>query len=99
MADPRDDWRTDDFDRLCEAFLVLESGDEVARFLRDLCTFRELNELSSRWRVARMLEEEIPYREISDATGSSTATVTRVNQWRQHGLGGYRIALDRIAAE
>lgn len=95
--DPRDDWLTDELDALCAAFLTLEAPAEVAAFLRDLCTFRELEELSSRWSVVELLDAGIPYREIADRTGTSTATITRVNQWLQHGMGGYRMARERLA--
>lgn len=95
MTDPRDDWRTDEAEDLFEALLSLESADEVARFMRDLCTYRELEEMTARWKAVLLLEEALPYREIAAETGMSTATVTRVSQWLQHGMGGYRIALDR----
>ena len=32
---------------------------------------------------------------IAEEVGTSTATVTRVNQWLHHGTGGYRLVLDR----
>lgn len=89
------DWRNDDTASLFEAVLTLQSVDEAAAFFRDLCTLRELNDMSHRWAVARLLAEGLPYREIADRTGASTATVTRINQWLQHGTGGYRLALDR----
>lgn len=98
MTDPRDDWRTDDADDLFEAVLSLETVDEVARFMRDLCTYREIEEMTARWKAVRLLEASLPYREIASETGMSTATVTRVSQWLQHGMGGYRIALDRREA-
>jgi TrpR-related protein YerC/YecD len=94
----QDDWRTEDFERLCAAILTLGSTDDVAGFLRDLCTHNELDELSGRWSIVLKLAEGLPYREIARQTGTSTATVTRVNQWLQHGTGGYRQALDRLAA-
>jgi len=43
-----------------------------------------------------MVKNNIPYREISDKTGSSTATVTRVAHWLHHGMGGYDLVLDRM---
>lgn len=95
MTDPRDDWRTNDAEDLFNAVLSLETADEVARFMRDLCTYRELQEMTARWKAVRLLEGALPYREIAAETGMSTATVTRVNQWLQHGMGGYRIALER----
>ena len=62
-----------------------------------LCTRRELEEMRSRWAVVRLLDAGAhSYREIHDLTGVSTATITRINQWLQHGTGGYRLLLDRI---
>jgi len=90
-----DDWRTDDTAALFAAVLTLETVDEAASFFRDLCTRKELTDLSHRWAVARLLEDGLSYREIAERTGASTATVTRINQWLQHGTGGYRLALDR----
>ncbi len=90
-----DDWRTDDTAALFSAVLTLETIDEAASFFRDLCTRKELTDLSHRWAVVRLLEEGLSYREIAERTGASTATVTRINQWLQHGTGGYRLALDR----
>jgi TrpR-related protein YerC/YecD len=91
-----DDWRSEEADHLLRAVVSLETVDEAARFLRDLCTRRELGELAQRWAVARLLDEGLPYREIADRVGASTATVTRINQWLHHGMGGYRLMLDRL---
>ena len=98
MTLPNDDWRNEDTRQLFQTILLLESVDEAAAFFRDLCTRRELEEMSSRWVVARLLEQGLSYREISAQTGASTATITRINQWRQHGAGGYRAMLDRSAS-
>jgi TrpR-related protein YerC/YecD len=98
MTLPHDDWRNEDTRHLFETILLLETVDEAAAFFRDLCTRRELEEMSSRWAVARLLEQGLSYREISAQTGASTATITRINQWRQHGAGGYRAMLDRTTA-
>lgn len=98
MTTSSDDWRNDDTRALFEAILLLEDADEAATFFRDLCTRRELEEMSSRWAVARLLEEGLPYREVAARTGASTATITRINQWRLHGTGGYRTMLDRISS-
>jgi TrpR-related protein YerC/YecD len=90
------DWRNDNTAALFDAVLTLESRDEAAAFFRDLCTYRELEEMTSRWAVVRLLDDGIPYREIHDRTGVSTATITRINQWLRHGTGGYRSMLDRL---
>ena len=44
-----------------------------------------------------MLDEGLHYAEISQRTGASTATITRIASWLHHGEGGYRKALDRRA--
>lgn len=90
-----DDWQDQHTASLLEALLSLETTEEAASFLRDLCTRNELADLSHRWAVARLLDQGLPYRRIADATGASTATITRINQWLQHGTGGYRLVLDR----
>jgi TrpR-related protein YerC/YecD len=95
MATTGEDWRDEQADDLFEAILSLETVDEAARFFRDLCTLGELKAMTGRWQVARLLESGMPYREIAEAAGSSTATVTRISQWLHHGEGGYRLALDR----
>jgi len=91
-----DGWRTNDTAALFDAVLALRTGDEAAAFFRDLCTLRELSDLSQRWAVVRLLDHGHPYRQIAEETGASTATITRINQWLQHGAGGYRLVLDRL---
>ena len=89
------DWRNPHTQSLFQAILGLESVDEAADFFRDLCTLRELEDMSQRWAVVRLLDRGHSYREISDLTGASTATITRINQWFTRGTGGYRKALER----
>lgn len=91
-----DDWRTEDTTALMEAVLALRDVEEAERFFRDLCTLRELEEMAHRWAAARLLATGQPYRAISEASGVSTATITRINQWLQHGEGGYQLILDRL---
>ena len=85
-------------DDLADALLSLRGRDEVTRFLRDLCTFTELEALAHRWQTVKLLEQNVPYLEIAERVPTSTATVTRVAQWLRHGTGGYRIALERTHA-
>ena len=92
------DWRTSDTDALVDALLRLESPEEALRFLRDLCTIGELHDMAQRWAVVRMLDAGLHYAEISRRTGASTATITRIASWLNHGEGGYREALGRLEA-
>jgi len=89
------DWRSEDTAALFDAVLKLQTRDEAAAFFRDLCTYHELEELSQRWAVARLLASGLSYRKISEVVGASTTTITRISQWLQHGTGGYRLMLQR----
>jgi len=93
--DTTDDWKTPSTEALFDALMRLESRDELQRFFRDLCTRHELEELSARWTVVQLLDEGLSYRRIALATGVSTTTITRINEWLNHGTGGYRTALER----
>lgn len=90
-----DDWRTPDAQALFEAIGSLKSLEETERFFRDLCTLTELRDMAQRWAVARLLDDGLHYAEISRRTGASTATITRIASWLNHGEGGYRTVLDR----
>jgi TrpR-related protein YerC/YecD len=92
-------WRTDDMDALLDAILRLEDREEAGRFFRDLCTLGELRDMAQRWAVVRQLADGRHYAEISRATGASTATITRIASWLNHGEGGYRQMLDRLAKD
>ncbi|HZP74114.1 MAG TPA: YerC/YecD family TrpR-related protein [Gaiellaceae bacterium] len=94
----RHPWRTKEMRELFDAILALETRTEAEAFFRDLCTLAELEAMSHRWQVARLLERGLPYLEIAERTGASTTTVTRVAHWLKHGEGGYRAALDRAGS-
>jgi len=93
-----DDWRTADVEALFDAILALETREDAERFIRDLCTLSEIHDMAQRWAVVRMLDEGLHYAQISQRTGASTATITRIAQWLKHGEGGYRAALERLRA-
>jgi TrpR-related protein YerC/YecD len=84
---------------LCEALNLLESPDEFRRFLTDLCTPMELVAMADRWRVAKQLAREVPYRRIYEKTGVSTATVTRVARSMTRGEGGYMLLINRLGRQ
>ena len=88
-------WASTETRDLLETVLALRNRDEAERFFRDLCTIAELEAMAHRWQVARLVDEGLPYHEVSRRTGASTTTVTRVAHWLRHGEEGYRLALDR----
>jgi len=87
-----------DLKPLSEAILALRDAAEAERFLRDLLTPGEMKTLTERWRVAGLLDEGgHSYREISEMTGASTTTVTRVARFlSQEPWQGYRTILNRL---
>jgi TrpR-related protein YerC/YecD len=82
---------------LYKAILSLKNVDEASRFFRDLLTPAEIEEFSKRWQVVKLLNEGLNYRNIAQQVKTSTATVTRVASWLNNGMGGYRLASDRLA--
>ena len=97
VASGEDRWMSEATRELASAIASLRNGDEALRFLRDLCTVTELREFAARWGVAQMLDAGTSYHEISERTGASSATISRVNQWLRYGRDGYRLVLDRQA--
>lgn len=81
---------------LAEAFVSMRTPEECRALLRDLTTPAELEALVDRWRVARLLDAGLPYREINEKTGVSVTTIGRVARFMEMGEGGYRLALDRL---
>ena len=91
-----DEWESEDMRELFDAILRLDDRDEASAFFRDLCTLGELRDMSQRWAVVRMLDQGLHYAEISQRTGASTATITRIASWLHHGEGGYRRMVERL---
>lgn len=77
------------YKHLFEAILSLETTEECERFFEDLCTIRELEDMSDRLTVAGLLLNHDTYEEISEKTKISSATISRINRAIQYGSGGY----------
>ena len=86
-------------DQLFEAILCLKNKEECYTFFEDVCTINELLSLSQRFEVAKMLREKRTYLEISEKTGASTATISRVNRSLNYGTDAYRTIFARLAEE
>ena len=55
--------------------------------------------ISQRIVVAKMLSEKCVYTDIVNATGASTATISRVNRSLQYGCDGYDKIFEKIKLE
>ena len=83
-------------DDLFKAILSLETEDECYRFFEDLMTVKELQSISQRWQVARLLDANKTYAEIEEKTQASTATISRINKCLSYGAEGYSLVLNKI---
>ena len=83
-------------DDLFQAIRLLQSEEECYRFFEDLCTIKELQAISQRFQVAKLLSEKKTYNEIEDITKASTATISRVNRCLLYGADGYQRILKRM---
>lgn len=86
-------------DSLFDAVLYLKTREECYSFFEDLCTVNELLSLSQRFEVAAMLRQHKTYLEITEKTGASTATISRVNRALNYGNDGYEMVLNRMESE
>lgn len=83
-------------DDLFKAVLLLDSEEECYRFFEDICTIKELQAISQRFQVAKLLSEKKTYNEIEEITSASTATISRVNRCLLYGADGYQLILKRL---
>lgn len=89
--------KSDNMDFLFQSILSLQSMEECYDFFEDLCTVNELQAISQRIVVAKMLSEKRVYSDIVRETGASTATISRVNRSLQFGCNGYEKLFARVA--
>ena len=83
------------FDELFEAILKLKDIEDCRKFFEDVCTIKELQDITQRLEVASLLKDGKSYQEVSKETGASTATICRVNKCLNYGRGGYDIVLNK----
>jgi len=84
--------------KLVDAFLSLETADQMQRFLRDLCTPAEIREFEQRWEICQLLHGgQMSYRAIAEKVQTSVTTVTRVARFlRDEPHQGYSHILENL---
>ena len=87
---------TEAVDSLFDAILSLKNKEECYTFCEDVCTINELLSLSQRFEVAKMLRQKKTYLEISEKTGASTATISRVNRSLNEDTDGYMLVFKNL---
>ena len=83
-------------DALFDAILSLETREECYNFFEDLCTMKELSDMSQRFQAARLLLQGSTYDQIVKEVEISTATISRINRCSQYGEGGYQTVIERL---
>lgn len=81
---------------LARALTLIDSVEEAQALLLDLCTTREIADLAQRLDVASHLVQGESYVSVTEATGASSTTVSRVSKCLTAGAGGYRFLLERL---
>ncbi len=87
---------TEQLDELFRSMLLLENVEECYRYFEDICTVKEVLALAQRLEVAEMLADGRSYQETIAATGSSSATISRVKRCLDYGADGYTLILKRL---
>lgn len=83
-------------DALFRSILALGSVEECYQYFEDLCTVKEIRDLSQRLEVAKLLSGGCSYQQAGEKTGASSATIGRVKRCLNYGAGGYALILDRM---
>lgn len=86
-------------DELFQAILSLRDLDECYRFFEDVATIPEIKALAQRLQVAKLISEDETYTVISQKTGASTATISRVKSFILYGSDGYSMVLERLKGD
>lgn len=81
---------------LCEAICLVRTPEEARAFLADLLSPHEMSDLAQRLEVATLLRSGRSYVDVSNTTGASSTTVSRVSKCLRGELGGYRLVLERL---
>ena len=63
---------------LMEAIMTLRTTEECEKFFIDVCSLDELNRISRRVRIAKLIIEGKTYRSILEETNASNITISRV---------------------
>lgn len=63
-----------------EAVLTLQTVEECEKFFKDVCSSNELDKMSRRFEIARMICDGRTYREIIQETDTSNMMISRTKK-------------------
>ncbi len=83
-------------DRLFQTILNLQTLDECYAYFEDICTVKEILDMSQRLDTAILLSKGLSYQKIAEQVKVSSATIGRVSKCLNYGSGGYKKAIERL---
>ncbi|MBR0039315.1 MAG: hypothetical protein IJP71_04890 [Lachnospiraceae bacterium] len=78
-----------------DTIVNLKTKADCYDFFEDVCTIKEIIDMSKRLEAAKMLNKGLSYKEIIEKIGLSTATLSRVSKALNYGTGGYKKAIEK----
>ena len=88
--------RCESVDRLFQSILNLQTLDECYAYFEDLCTIKEVLDMSQRLDTAILLSQGLSYQKITEQVAVSSATIGRVSKCLNYGSGGYQKAIRQL---
>ena len=88
--------RCESVDRLFQTILNLETVEECYAYFEDICTIKEIQDMSQRLDTAILLSKGLSYQKIAEQVEVSSATIGRVSKCLNYGSGGYKTAIARL---
>ena len=89
--------RSESVDRLFQTILNLQSLEECYAYFEDICTIKEILDMSQRLDAAILLSQGVSYQKIAQQVEVSSATIGRVSKCLNYGTGGYKQAIEKLA--
>ena len=84
-------------DRLFQSILNLQTLEECYAYFEDICTIKEILDMSQRLDTAILLSKGHSYQSIAKQVAVSSATIGRVSKCLNYGSGGYQTAIERLS--
>jgi len=89
--------RSESVDRLFQTILNLQTLEECYAYFEDICTIKEILDMSQRLDTAILLSKGLSYQKIAEQVAVSSATIGRVSKCLNYGSGGYQEAINRLS--
>ena len=89
-------FRSKSVDRLFQTILNLETIEDCYAYFEDICTIKEIQDMSQRLDTAILLSQGLSYQKITEQVDVSTATIGRVSKCLNYGSGGYCKAIQKL---